>query len=374
MTNTSGKNIACILARYKVQIVSFSMIFFAVNKCAYHYHASEQTGMEKFVDGLNGLANLFSSPFLSFSPRDLTVAFLVATALQAYLYIKKKNQKATRKEQEYGSAAWATEKDGLHYQDPDPQKNILLTATEGITMGKSKDFSYERNKNVLVVGGSGSGKTRFFVKPNLMQLHSSYVITDPKGTLIEDCGKLLQDAGYRIKIFNTVNFNRSMHYNPFAYVHSEADILKLVNTLIMNTKAQGKTGGDEFWENAERLYYCALIGLIMEVFPKEEQNFTTLLNLINASEVREGDESFKNAVDLLFEAYETGTEPEYKTDENGELQIIYDPKTNKPIMRQVSEPHPDSFCVRQYKKYKLAAGVIELRRTLNHYFSEICTS
>ena len=220
--------------------------------------------------------------------------------------------------------------------DPDFRNNIILTQTERLTMNsRPKDPKTARNKNVLVIGGSGSGKTRFFVKPQLMQLHSSYVVTDPKGSLLVECGRLMERAGYKIKVFNTINFKKSMHYNPFAYIHSEKDILKLVNTLITNTKGEGK-GGDDFWLKAEALLYTALIGYIYYEAPKEEQNFATLVEFINAMEVREDDETFENNVDIAF--------------------------------RELGERDPNHFAVRQWRKYKLAAGVISLKRLLNHHF------
>ena len=220
--------------------------------------------------------------------------------------------------------------------DPDFRNNIILTQTERLTMNsRPKDPKTARNKNVLVIGGSGSGKTRFFVKPQLMQLHSSYVVTDPKGSLLVECGRLMEHAGYKIKVFNTINFKKSMHYNPFAYIHSEKDILKLVNTLITNTKGEGK-GGDDFWLKAETLLYTALIGYIYYEAPKEEQNFATLVEFINAMEVREDDETFENNVDIAF--------------------------------RELGERDPNHFAVRQWRKYKLAAGVISLKRLLNHHF------
>ena len=208
--------------------------------------------------------------------------------------------------------------------------------------GRPKNPKYARNKNILVVGGSGSGKTRFFLKPNLMQMHSSYVVTDPKGTVLVECGKMLEKNGYDIRVLNTINFKKSMHYNPFAYLRSEKDILKLVQTIMANTKGEGEKSTEDFWCKAERLYYTALIGYLYYEAPEEEQNFETLLAFIDASEVREEDENFKNAVDYIFDALE--------------------------------KEKPNHFAVKQYRKYKLAAGVIELRRTLNHYFSEICTS
>ena len=261
----------------------------------------------------------------SFCPRDLLVGLILAGIVKLILYSKGKNAKKFRKGEEYGSARWGNSKDIAPYMDEDYRSNLLLTQTERITMNsRPKNPKYARNKNVLVIGGSGSGKTRFFVKPNLMQLHSSYVVTDPKGSLLHECGKMLEMNGYEIKTLNTINFNKSMKYNPFAYLRSEKDILKLVQTIIANTKGEGEKVGEDFWIKAERLYYTALIGYIFYETPKKEQNFTTLLAMIDASEVREEDENFKNAVDYMFEALE--------------------------------EKDPDHFAVKQYRKYKLAAG------------------
>lgn len=261
----------------------------------------------------------------SLDPKDLLAGFVLAILIKLIIYSKGKNAKKFRKGEEYGSARWGNSKDIAPYVDEDFKNNLLLTQTERITMNsRPKNPKYARNKNVLVIGGSGSGKTRFFVKPNLMQLHSSYVVTDPKGSLLHECGKMLEKNGYEIKTLNTINFKKSMKYNPFAYLRSEKDILKLVQTIIANTKGEGEKAGEDFWVKAERLYYTALIGYIFYETPKEEQNFTTLLAMIDASEVREEDENFKNAVDYMFEALE--------------------------------EKNPDHFAVKQYRKYKLAAG------------------
>lgn len=271
-----------------------------------------------------GYGEAFSSFLPSFHPVDLLLGIAFAVILRIVIYVKGKNAKKFRKNEEYGSARWGTHDDIAPYIDPVFENNILLTQTERLTMNsRPKNPKLARNKNVLVIGGSGSGKTRFFIKPNLMQMHSSYVVTDPKGSILVECGKLLQENNYRIKVFNTINFKKSMHYNPFAYIHSEKDILKLVTTLITNTNGEGK-GGDDFWVKAETLLYCALIGLIWHEAPPEEQNLATLVAFINAMEVREDDESFKNNVDLAFEELEAR--------------------------------EPEHFAVRQYKKYKLAAG------------------
>ena len=299
---------------------------------------------DKLLNLMGGFAEAFQSPLPSFHPSDLLIGLCCGAALRLAVYIKSKNAKKFRKNTEYGSARWGTQEDIAPYVDPVFQNNVILTQTERLTMNsRPKDPKTARNKNVLIIGGSGSGKTRFWLKPNLMQMHSSYVVTDPKGTILVECGKMLQRGtpkigkdgkvvrdkkgkvvyeGYRIKVLNTINFKKSMHYNPFAYIHSEKDILKLVTTLIANTKGEGKAG-DDFWVKAETLLYTALIGYIHYEAPKEEQNFSTLIEMINAMEVREDDEEFKNAVDMMFDALEA--------------------------------EKPNHFAVRQYKKYKLAA-------------------
>ena len=273
---------------------------------------------------MDGLTMAFENIMPSFHPIDLIVGVAAAAIIRLAVYVKGKNAKKFRKNLEYGSARWGTREDIAPFMDPVLENNIILTQTESLMMSnRPKDPKNARNKNVLVIGGSGSGKTRFFVKPQIMQLHSSYVVTDPKGQVVCEVGKLLERNSYKIKIFNTINFKKSMHYNPFAYIHSEKDILKLVTTLITNTKGEGKSG-DEFWTKAETLLYCALIGYIHYEAPPEEQNFTTLLEFINAMEVREDDEEYKNPVDRMFEELEA--------------------------------EKPNHFAVRQYKKYSLAAG------------------
>ena len=273
---------------------------------------------------MDGLTMAFENIMPSFHPIDLLVGIAAAAIIRLVVYVKGKNAKKFRKNLEYGSARWGTREDIAPFMDPVFENNIILTQTERLTMNnRPKDPKTARNKNVLIVGGSGSGKTRFFIKPQIMQLHSSYVVTDPKGLVVCEVGKLLERNNYKIKIFNTINFKKSMHYNPFAYIHSEKDILKLVTTLITNTKGDGKSG-DEFWTKAETLLYCALIGYIHYEAPPEEQNFTTLLEFINAMEVREDDEEYKNPVDRMFEELEA--------------------------------EKPNHFAVRQYKKYSLAAG------------------
>ena len=309
---------------------------------------------EKFLSLIAVLPGALESFWPSLHPLDLLVGLCCGVGLRLAVYLKSKNAKKYRHGLEYGSARWGTREDIAPYVDPVFQNNVILTKTESLTMNsRPKDPKTARNKNVLVIGGSGSGKTRFWLKPNLMQMHSSYVVTDPKGTILVECGKMLQRGApklgkdgkpmkdkhgkviyesYRIKVLNTINFKKSMHYNPFAYIHSEKDILKLVTTLIANTKGEGKAG-DDFWVKAETLLYCALIGYIHYEAPVEEQNFSTLIEFINAMEVREDDEEFKNPVDLMFDALES--------------------------------EKPNHFAVRQYKKYKLAAGVVCSKRLLN---------
>ena len=280
---------------------------------------------KKLLSFFSTLGTAFSNPLPSFHPVDLLVGAICGGALYLAVYIRHKNAKHFKHNQEYGSARWGTHADIEPFMDPKFENNVILTATERLTMSnRPKNPATARNKNVLIVGGSGSGKTRFWLKPNLLQMHSSYVVTDPKGSILVECGYALQTIGkYEVKVFNTINFSKSMHYNPFAYIHSEKDILKLVTTLIANTKGDGKSG-DEFWTKAETLLYCALIGYIHYEAPVEEQNFATLIEFINAMEVREDDEEFQNPVDIMFENLE--------------------------------KRNPKHFAVRQYKKYKLAAG------------------
>lgn len=278
----------------------------------------------KILGFFNTLPVALQSPLPSFYPLDLLVGIICGGGLRLAVYMKSKNAKKYRHNVEYGSARWGTAKDIEPFIAPKFEDNIILTRTERLMMSnRPKNPAHARNKNVLIVGGSGSGKTRFWLKPNLLQMHSSYVVTDPKGSIAVECGNALLKYHYQIKIFNTINFKKSMHYNPFAYIHSEKDILKLVTTLIANTKGDGKAG-DEFWTKAETLLYCALIGYIHYEAPMEEQNFSTLIEFLNAMEVREDDEDFQNPVDLMFEALE--------------------------------KKNPNHFAVRQYKKYKLAAG------------------
>ena len=323
----------------------FLMGLFATNLGEGWRMATGADASARMLSFFSTLPVALASWWPSLHPLDLLMGLCCGAGLRLAVYLKSKNAKKYRHGMEYGSARWGTHEDIAPYIDPVPQNNVILTKTESLTMNsRPKDPKTARNKNVLVIGGSGSGKTRFWLKPNLMQMHSSYVVTDPKGTILVECGKMLQRGApkmdkdgkpmknkrgkviyepYRIKVLNTINFKKSMHYNPFAYIHSEKDILKLVTTLIANTKGEGKAG-DDFWVKAETLLYCALIGYIHYEAPIEEQNFSTLIEMINSMEVREDDEEYKNAVDLIFDELES------------------------------RDPH--HFAVRQYKKYKLAAG------------------
>lgn len=301
------------------------LVFWYIGNILSHYVQSYVGGdvIDKIFQGILEIQKLSFIPSVHLV--DILVGVFLAFLMKLIVVSKGKNSKKFRQGKEYGSARWGKLSDIEPYIDEDFKNNILLTQTERITMnGRPKNPKYARNKNVLVIGGSGSGKTRFYVKPNLMQMHSSYCVTDPKGTIVLECGKMLKDNGYEIRILNTINFKKSMKYNPFAYLHSEKDILKLVQTIIANTKGDGEKSGDDFWVKAEKLYYTALIGYIWYEAPKEEKNFATLLDMIDASEVREEDESYMNPIDRLFEALE--------------------------------KRNPTHFAVKQYKKYKLAAG------------------
>ena len=306
--------------------IPYVLVGYFCDKLAWLWRVSPgQDASAKMMAAMEGMDDLFANPLPSVFPRDLLIGIAGGAALRLMVYLKAKNAKKFRQGVEYGSARWGTAKDIEPYVDPVFENNVILTETERLMMsGRPKHPKYARNKNILVIGGSGSGKTRFFVKPNLMQMHSSYVVTDPKGTVLVECGKMLAKNKYRIKVLNTINFKKSMHYNPFAYIRSEKDILKLVNTIILNTKGEGQQATEDFWVKAEKLYYTALIGYIWYECVEEEQNFTTLLDMINASEAREDDEEFKNPVDLMFD--------------------------------ELEEREPDHFAVKQYKKYKLAAG------------------
>ena len=312
----------------KLLLLNFPYLLFAYvfNKMAWLYRIStKEAALDKVLDMINRIDRAFANPLPSFHLQDVLIGVAGGIAIKLAVYYKAKNAKKFRHGMEYGSARWGNEKDIEPYVDPVFENNVILTETERLMMsGRPKEPKYARNKNILVIGGSGSGKTRFFVKPNLMQMHSSYVVTDPKGTVLVECGKMLLKNGYKVKVLNTINFKKSMHYNPFAYIRSEKDILKLVNTIIVNTKGEGQQSGEDFWVKAEKLYYTALIGYIWYECVEEEQNFTTLLDMINASEAREDDEEFKNPVDLMFD--------------------------------ELEEREPDHFAVKQYKKYKLAAG------------------
>ena len=306
--------------------IPYVIVFYMVDKVAWLYrHVNGDLAGMRLVNTFTNFKLAFQNPLPSFHPTDILIGIAGALIMKAVVYYRGKNAKKFRQGVEYGSARWGTPADIKPYVDEKDDNNIILTETERLTMSsRPKNPKYARNKNILVVGGSGSGKTRFFVKPNIMQLHSSYCITDPKGTLLVECGNLLAKAKYQIKVLNLINFKKSMHYNPFMYIHSEKDILKLVNTIIANTKGEGDKSGEDFWVKAEKLYYQALIGYIWYEAPEDEMNFSTLLEMINASEAREDDENFKNAVDLMFD--------------------------------ELAQREPDHFAVRQYAKYKLAAG------------------
>ncbi|MDO4460170.1 MAG: type IV secretory system conjugative DNA transfer family protein, partial [Clostridia bacterium] len=316
------------MSRKRILIcLPYLIIWFIFDKLSYIYRLLDGISISmRLVNTLANIKYLFRSPIISFNPVDMAAGVAAAVIVWLIIYYKGKDQKKYRTGEEYGSARWGTSKDIEPFMDEKPENNILLTKTEGLTMNpRPKNPKYARNKNVMVIGGSGSGKSRNYVKPQILQAHSSYVITDPKSELLVSCGHFLKDCcGYDLRVFNTINFKKSLHYNPFMYIHSEKDILKLVNTLIANTKGQGEKNSDDFWVKAEKLYYQALIGYIWYEAPEEEQNFSTLIEMLNASETRENDEEFKNAVDLLFEDLE-------KND-------------------------PNHFAVRQYKKFKLAAG------------------
>lgn len=329
--------------------IPYVVVFYVVNKCTWLYqYCRGSTVVDRLIVLFMNYPLAFKKLLPSIQPKSLAAGTIAAVSVWAVVYFKGKNGKKFRQGEEYGSARWGNEKDIAPFIDPVFENNILLTQTERLTMNsRPKKPKYARNKNVIVIGGSGSGKTRFYVKPQLMQMpdNVSFVVTDPKGTIIVECGKMLARgtpkkdkngkilrdkngrvvmAPYKIKVLNTINFAKSMHYNPFYYIRSEKDILKLVNTIMVNTKGEGEKSSEDFWTKAERLLYCALIGYIYYEAPEEEQNFSTLLEFINASETREEDEEFKNAVDLLFE--------------------------------ELERDEPNHFAVRQYKKYKLAAG------------------
>lgn len=306
--------------------IPYVFAFYFADKVAFAFRSAAGGDLLSVLSaGMSNLSTAFRNPLPSFNLTDLLIGTAAALLLKLLVYVKAKNRKKFRQGIEYGSARWGTSEDIKPYIDPVFQNNVILTQTERLTMdSRPKQPKYARNKNVMVIGGSGSGKTRFYVKPNLMQMHSSYCVTDPKGTILVECGKMLVRNGYAVKSLNTINFAKSLHYNPFAYIHSEKDILKLVNTIIVNTKGEGDKSGEDFWVKAEKLYYTALIGYIWYEAPDNEKNFTTLLEMINASEAREDDETFKNPVDKMFDELEA--------------------------------EEPEHFAVKQYRKYKLAAG------------------
>ena len=321
--NTKTKKLLILNIPYLILALLFTKVSQAWRLAAGYEFAS------KVLTLPDGFVSAFENPLPSLHSQDLVIGILFGASLRLVVYLKGKDAKKYRKGIEYGSARWGKSEDIRPFVDPLFNNNVILTQTESLTMSsRPKNPKHARNKNVLIVGGSGSGKTRFWLKPNLMQCQSkeypvSFVVTDPKGSIVVECGKMLLRNGYKLKILNTINFKKSMHYNPFAYLRSEKDILKLVTTLIANTKGEGKTG-DDFWVKAETLLYTALIGYIYFEAPENEQNFSTLIEFINASEVREDDEDFKNPVDLMFETLE--------------------------------KKDPQHFALRQYKKYKLAAG------------------
>ena len=323
------------LKKFLILNFPYVFIFWFFNRVGEGYRLAAGADMiAKGMGAISSLGEIISrNPLPSFHPQDLLVGLIGAVCIRAAVYIKAKNAKKYRHGVEYGSARWGNSDDIKPFINPKFDQNILLTQTERVMVGRNKIPKYNINKNVLVIGGSGSGKTRFHIKPNLMQMNASYIVTDPKGTVVEECGKMLQRGGYEIKILNTINFKQSMRYNPFKYIYCENDILKLVNCIMENTKGEDSKGGEDFWSKAEALYYQALIAYIWYEAPEEEKNMTTLLEMLNASEVREDDENFKNAVDLMFE--------------------------------QLQQRDPEHFAVRQYVKYKMAAGDLCSKRLVN---------
>lgn len=351
-------NLAYVIFGYAGNIISFSF-----------RTAEGKDVSEKILPALNNLGTAFAHIIPSFHPVDLLVGIAVGVAMKFIMKMRAANKKKFRQGTEYGSAVWGTEKDIEPYMDfKEKDNNVILTQTEGLTMGKPSHPKYARNKNILVIGGSGSGKTRFFVKPNLMQMHSSYIVTDPKGTVLIECGKMLErgrpvrdEKGnvsyqpYRIKVFNTIDFGKSMHYNPFAYIsknNREKDILKFVDVLIKNTQSSQQNGGDDFWVKAEKLLYTAYIAMIFTINPPEEQNFETLIEMINSSECREDDETFQNAIDRLFAFIECWINDDFPNDAeiSNEFQEM---KANQPNEEQ---KRLGAFACKQYHAYKLAAG------------------
>lgn len=365
-------NLAYVIFGYAGNIISFSF-----------RTAEGKDVSEKLLPALNNLGTAFAHIIPSFHPVDLLVGIAVGVAMKFIMKMRAANKKKFRQGTEYGSAVWGTEKDIEPYMDfKEKDNNVILTQTEGLTMGKPSHPKYARNKNILVIGGSGSGKTRFFVKPNLMQMHSSYIVTDPKGTVLIECGKMLErgrpvrdEKGnlsyqpYRIKVFNTIDFGKSMHYNPFAYIskkNREKDILKFVDVLIKNTQSSQQNGGDDFWVKAEKLLYTAYIAMIFTINPPEEQNFETLIEMINSSECREDDETFQNAIDRLFAFIECWINDDFPNDVeiSSEFQEM---KANQPNEEQ---KRLGAFACKQYHAYKLAAGVVCFKRLIHHDMSK----
>ncbi len=381
-----------MLKKLIIKSLPYAVFAYAGNLIGFAYRTAEGTGFqEKILPFMNNLGPAFAKIFPSLHPSDILFGLILAVVMKLVLYIRSKNRKKFRQGVEYGSAVWGTEKDIEPYRDAsNSENNVILTKTESLTMGKPSAPKYARNKNILVVGGSGCGKTRFFLKPNLMQMHSSYVVTDPKGTVLIECGKMLErgrpkhdehgnpvylrDAGgnivtdkngkkvpdyepYNIKVFNTIDFAKSMHYNPFAYIsekNREKDILKFVEVLIKNTSSSQQPNSDDFWVKSEKLLYTAYIAMIFAMYPPEQWNFETLIEMINASECREEDEEFKNAIDMEFELLEcwlTKTEPDPddpELEEDYQEMCKYEPTAQQRRM--------GAFALKQYKAYKLAAG------------------
>lgn len=350
--------------------LAYVIFGYAGNVICFAFRTAEGKDVsEKLLPALNNLGTAFAHIIPSFHPVDLLVGIAVGVVMKFVMKMRAANKKKFRQGTEYGSAVWGTEKDIEPYMDfKEKDNNVILTQTEGLTMGKPSHPKYARNKNILVIGGSGSGKTRFFVKPNLMQMHSSYIVTDPKGTVLIECGKMLErgrpykdEKGnlsyqpYRIKVFNTIDFGKSMHYNPFAYIskkNREKDILKFVDVLIRNTQSSQQNGGDDFWVKAEKLLYTAYIAMIFTINPPEEQNFETLIEMINSSECREDDETFQNAIDRLFAFIECWINDDFPNDMeiSNEFQEM---KANQPNEEQ---KRLGAFACKQYHAYKLAAG------------------
>ena len=358
------------IKKFVLNNLAYVIFGYAGNIICFAFRTAEGKDVsEKLLPALNNLGTAFAHIIPSFHPVDLLVGIAVGVAMKFVMKMRAANKKKFRQGTEYGSAVWGTEKDIEPYMDfKEKDNNVILTQTEGLTMGKPSHPKYARNKNILVIGGSGSGKTRFFVKPNLMQMHSSYIVTDPKGTVLIECGKMLErgrpykdEKGnlsyqpYRIKVFNTIDFGKSMHYNPFAYIskkNREKDILKFVDVLIKNTQSSQQNGGDDFWVKAEKLLYTAYIAMIFTINPPEEQNFETLIEMINSSECREDDETFQNAIDRLFAFIECWINDDFPNDVeiSNEFQEM---KANQPNEEQ---KRLGAFACKQYHAYKLAAG------------------